>query len=120
MRKHSDHDVASLAKDVYMQWRTFIKNHSNRPSIEVRSDPKTEAFRKNARKLLCEALDLEVALIFGSKGRNKLDKPFSVIVSIKLVLLAEWGQEFLYSVILPMSPFISIFVLKVDFLNYHY
>lgn len=48
--------------------------------------------------------------------RNKLDKPFSVIVSIKLVLLAEWGQEFLYLVILPMSPFISVFVLKVDFI----
>lgn len=60
MRKHSDHDVASLAKDIYTEWRTFIKDHSNKPSIEVRSDPKTEAFRKNARKLLCEALDLEV------------------------------------------------------------
>lgn len=48
--------------------------------------------------------------------RNKLDKPFSVIVSIKLVLLAEWGQECLYSVILPMSPVISVFVLKVDFI----
>lgn len=64
MRKHSDHDVASLAKDVYMEWRTSIKHHSNRPSIEVKSDPKTEAFRKNARKLLCEALDLEVVFIF--------------------------------------------------------
>lgn len=63
MRKHSDHDVASLAKDVYMEWRTFIKHHSNRPSIEVKSDPKTEAFRKNARKLLCEALDLEVVFM---------------------------------------------------------
>jgi len=61
MRKHSDHDVASLAKDIYTEWRTFIRDHSNKPSIEVRSDPKTEAFRKNARKLLCEALDLEVA-----------------------------------------------------------
>ncbi|NWI67881.1 TEAN2 protein, partial [Todus mexicanus] len=60
MRKHSDHDVASLAKAIYTEWRTFIKDHSNKPSIEVRSDPKTEAFRKNARKLLCEALDLEV------------------------------------------------------------
>ncbi|KAF1665038.1 Transcription elongation factor A N-terminal and central domain-containing protein 2, partial [Aptenodytes patagonicus] len=60
MRKHSDHDVASLAKDIYTEWRTFIKDHSNKPSIEVRSDPKTEAFRKNARKLLCEALDVEI------------------------------------------------------------
>ncbi|NWJ08091.1 TEAN2 protein, partial [Crypturellus undulatus] len=60
MRKHPDQDVASLAKDVYTEWRTFIKDHSNKPSIEVRSDPKTEAFRKNARKLLCKALDLEI------------------------------------------------------------
>lgn len=60
MRKHHDPDVSSLAKDIYREWKTFIKEHSNRPSIEVRSDPKTEAFRKNARKLLCEALELEV------------------------------------------------------------
>ncbi|NWR62061.1 TEAN2 protein, partial [Bucorvus abyssinicus] len=60
MRKHSDHDVASLAKGIYREWRTFIKDYSNKPSIVVRSDPKTEAFRKNAQKLLCEALDLEI------------------------------------------------------------
>ncbi|NXN15064.1 TEAN2 protein, partial [Indicator maculatus] len=60
MRKHSDPDVANLARDIYTEWRTFIRDHSNRPSIEVRSNPKTEAFRRNARKLLCEALDLEV------------------------------------------------------------
>ncbi|OXB64584.1 hypothetical protein ASZ78_016036 [Callipepla squamata] len=66
MRKHSDRDVAGLAKDVYVEWRAFIKHHSDRPSIEVKSDPKTEAFRKKARKLLCEALDLEVVFIFTS------------------------------------------------------
>ncbi|XP_014376381.1 transcription elongation factor A N-terminal and central domain-containing protein 2 [Alligator sinensis] len=60
MRKHSDSDVARLAKEVFTEWRTFIKDHSNRPSIEVRSDPKTETLRKNARKLLCEALELEI------------------------------------------------------------
>ncbi|KAM7162280.1 transcription elongation factor A N-terminal and central domain-containing protein 2 isoform 2-T2 [Macrochelys suwanniensis] len=61
MRKHSDHDVANLAKDVYTEWRTFIRDYSNKPSIEVRSDPKTESLRKNARKLLCDALELEMA-----------------------------------------------------------
>ncbi|NXG47251.1 TEAN2 protein, partial [Psilopogon haemacephalus] len=60
MRKHLDPDVASLARGIYKEWRTFIREHSDRPSIEVRSNPKTEAFRKNAQKLLSEALDLEV------------------------------------------------------------
>lgn len=60
VRRHSDPEVAGLAKEVYTEWRTFIENHLDRPSIEVRSDPKTESFRKNAQKLLSEALELKM------------------------------------------------------------
>lgn len=60
MRKHSDPEVASLAKEVHTEWRTFFEEHLDRPSIEVRSDPKTESFRKNAQKLLSNALELEM------------------------------------------------------------
>ncbi|XP_045147919.1 transcription elongation factor A N-terminal and central domain-containing protein 2 isoform X2 [Echinops telfairi] len=59
MREHSDLEVACLAKEVYTEWRTFMEEHLDRPSIEVRSDPKTEMFRKNAQKLLSEALELK-------------------------------------------------------------
>ncbi|XP_062835690.1 transcription elongation factor A N-terminal and central domain-containing protein 2 isoform X1 [Anolis carolinensis] len=60
MRKHPDNDVSALAKEVYSEWRTFIKDHSDRPSIVVRSDPKTETLRQNARKMLAEALEIEI------------------------------------------------------------
>ncbi|ELW67997.1 Transcription elongation factor A N-terminal and central domain-containing protein 2 [Tupaia chinensis] len=60
MRKHPDAQVACLARAVYTEWKTFIEKHLDRPSIEVRSDPKTESFRKNAQKLLSEALELKM------------------------------------------------------------
>ncbi|XP_025025248.1 transcription elongation factor A N-terminal and central domain-containing protein 2 isoform X2 [Python bivittatus] len=59
MRKHPDQDVATLAKEVYTKWRSFIKNQSNRPLIEVRCNPRTEGLRQNARKLLAEALEVK-------------------------------------------------------------
>ncbi|XP_034508976.1 transcription elongation factor A N-terminal and central domain-containing protein 2 isoform X3 [Ailuropoda melanoleuca] len=60
LRQHSDPEVACLAGEVDTEWKTFLEKHLNRPSIEVRSDPKTETLRKNAQKLLSEALELEV------------------------------------------------------------
>lgn len=128
MRKHSDHDVASLAKDVYTEWRTFVRDHSNKPSIVVRSDPKTEAFRKNAQKLLCEALDLEVAFItfditfvFGSKGcflQEQVTQTFFSHSCSKAGPACGAGPRpgdlFLFSVT-PCTPlFVRSFVFKVD------
>ncbi|KAM3840542.1 transcription elongation factor A N-terminal and central domain-containing protein 2 isoform 1-T7 [Vipera latastei] len=60
MRKHPDQDVATLAKEVYTEWRSFVKNQSNRSLIEVRCNPRTESLRQNARKLLAEALEVEI------------------------------------------------------------
>nr|XP_033772035.1 transcription elongation factor A N-terminal and central domain-containing protein 2 [Geotrypetes seraphini] len=60
IRKHSDQEVAGLAKEVYAQWKTFHAENANKPSIEVRSDAKSESLRISARKLLSDAVELEV------------------------------------------------------------
>ncbi|XP_077982073.1 transcription elongation factor A N-terminal and central domain-containing protein 2-like [Glandiceps talaboti] len=56
IRKHSDPEVATMAKTIRNKWKQFIQEHTDKPVIEVRADAKTEKQRTSGRKLLAGAL----------------------------------------------------------------
>ncbi|XP_075472504.1 transcription elongation factor A N-terminal and central domain-containing protein 2 isoform X2 [Ascaphus truei] len=60
LQTHSDLEVSDLAREVHTQWEIFIQEKRSKAAIEVRSDAATEKLRGNARRLLCEALHMEV------------------------------------------------------------
>ncbi|XP_073499540.1 transcription elongation factor A N-terminal and central domain-containing protein 2 [Phyllobates terribilis] len=56
---HGDKEVSDLAKEVHIQWETFIQEKRCKPAIEVRSDAATEKLRSNGRRMLSDSLGTE-------------------------------------------------------------
>ncbi|KAK4320586.1 hypothetical protein Pmani_008590 [Petrolisthes manimaculis] len=63
--KCEDKDVAAAAKKVYEAWRSHILSKTNRPTIEVKCDLKTQGFRDTARRMILDALRI------GGEGKSE-------------------------------------------------
>ena len=63
LQHHEDEDIKKAAKKVYVKWKTHFVEHLERPMMEVQCDLKTEKLRASGRKLLTEALSVEVSIV---------------------------------------------------------
>ena len=59
-RKHTDNEISSLAKRVYVKWKKHFQDHLDRPKIEVKCDAKTEKMRASGKRFLSDSLSVEV------------------------------------------------------------
>ncbi|XP_006002609.1 transcription elongation factor A N-terminal and central domain-containing protein 2 isoform X2 [Latimeria chalumnae] len=76
MRKHSEPEVADLAKEVYQQWRTFIEENSNKPSIEndhpLVENIEREVFHQCSRLINVAYRKTVRALVFAFKHKPEI------------------------------------------------
>lgn len=61
LRNSEDDDIRKAARAVYVKWKSHFVEHMERPMIEVQCDLKTEKTRTSGRKLLAEALSVELS-----------------------------------------------------------
>ncbi|XP_041359912.1 transcription elongation factor A N-terminal and central domain-containing protein 2-like [Gigantopelta aegis] len=59
-RKHTDNEISTLARRVYVKWKNHFQDHLDRPKIEVKCDAKTEKMRAAGKRFLSDALSLEL------------------------------------------------------------
>ena len=66
LRKHEDSSVQKISRQLFHDWKKFYKEQRCRPVIEVRSDAKSELTRMKARKLIADAVGMEVRLCYSA------------------------------------------------------
>ena len=72
-RKSEHPSVSQLSRLIVKNWKKLVLDESTqKESIDVRCDAKTEMLRYKARKLMCDGLNISVSLPFNYKHILKL------------------------------------------------